>query len=457
MEEQKLQSFTMTNLACEIRKVIKIPHKLIFDELKQYVRPRLDYLNGLGRKRKVYFWFEESYVESEWKDMVSQHYVNTSYKIDSTVMRVHLTLTDEIGQISEKNYVGCFTLRNINEIRIMLSFIYPNWEITNYDGETIYVMSYRKTVHLGGKEITYHTYPLFVQDNAMLRCAQACLVSMSKYLNEKYHYNKVKVSNITRVISYKKMKLVPSWGLDPVQMLQVLAYYKIPVRYNIYSKDSDCEFFFQILNYTIESAIPVILGITIEDKNGNPGRHVIQIIGHVGTGEGRAYVIYDDSGYYLESIEEKGFVGVVTREQLIDVMVRQKSCIIYPVHERVYVLYDSLKKRLHALFENIPILTEMRDIYQENLTRYLLVDNRELKKFLKDNSTNASASVKEEVERVLVLNLPHYVWYCEVPAGGYYIIFLADPTYNEATTKNIFINKKMIIISAQFGLLNYGN
>lgn len=72
--EKELQSFTMTNLAKHVCKVVKMPQNKVFQELKSYIQPRLDYLNGIRRKIKIYFLFEESYVETEWKDMVAQHF-----------------------------------------------------------------------------------------------------------------------------------------------------------------------------------------------------------------------------------------------------------------------------------------------------------------------------------------------------------------------------------------------
>lgn len=460
MEEQKLQSFTMTNLAHAVCRVTKLPYRQTFNELKQYIQPRLDYLNGLKRSIKVYFLFEDSYVETEWKDMIGLHYLNTSYHVKNTVMRVHLFLTDKLSEVTSRCYAGCFTLRNIDEVRIMLSFIYPNWEITNWQKKPMYVMTYRKKVHIEGREIEFHTYPLFVQDNATVRCAQACLVSMSTYLHMKYDYNKIKVANITQAVHSKKIKLFPSWGLDPAQMLEVLEFYKIPVGYNVYSDEKDADYFFRIIDYTIESALPVILGVSITDENAGTSRHVIQIIGHADDREKRYYTIYDDSGCYLKKLGANGFVGVVTREQLMSVIVPKKSCIIYPIHERVYVLYDSLMKRLKGLFDKMAILKELEEegLCSWEKVRCFVADNREVKEFLRENALNSSmlpASVREEVRRIASMDMPHYLWYCEVPIRDCYMIFMANPTYNVSTTKNIFINEEAVIVKEQLGLLNY--
>lgn len=457
---EELQSFTMTNLTRYLCKTVKMPHKKVFQELKKYVQPRLDYLNGFGRSIKVYFLFEESYVEPEWKDMVAQHYLNTSYRVSNTVMRVHLFMTNQLSKVNEKNYAGCFTLRHIDEVRIMLSFIYPNWENVSYEGKRTYVMTYLKKVHIGGKEIAYHTYPLFVQDNALLGCAQACLVSMSKYLNEKYSYNKIAISSISKAVHYHKVKLIPTGGLKPLQMLEVLDYHNIPVRFNLFADDSDVDYFIQIINCTIESALPVLLGITVRDDKGNSGNHVIQIIGHSGEGLQRRYMVYDDSGFYLKSIKSVGFVDMISEEQLKEALTTERSCIIYPIHERAYLLYDNVKNRLRYLFEKVPVLKLLKQegVCDEKEARCFLVDNREVKNFIIQNirdNGNVQTRIREEVTKILSADAPHYLWYCEIKANNQYIIFLADPTFNKSTTKSIFLNNIPLITDKQFGLLNY--
>lgn len=457
---EELQSFTMTNLARYICKTVKMPHTKVFQELKKYVQPRLEYMNGTSRSIGVYFFFEESYVEPEWKEMIAQHYLNTSYRVNNTVMRVHLLLTNKLSEVNEKSYVGCFTLRHIDEVRIMLSFIYPNWEIVSHKEKLPCVMSYLKKVHIEGKEVAYHTYPLFVQDNALLGCAQACLVSMSKYLNEKYRYNKIAISSMAKAVHYHKVKLIPTGGLKPLQMLEVLDYHNIPVRFNVFAEDSDVDDFVQIIDCTIESALPVLLGTMVRDDKDNVSNHVIQIIGHSGEGLQRQYMVYDDSGFYLKSIGNNGFVGMISEKQLREALTTDQSCIIYPIHERAYLLYDNIKNRLRYLFEKMPVLQGLKQegVCDERNARCFLVDNREVKKFIIQNirdNEKIPMRFREEATKILCLDAPHYLWYCEIKTNNQYIVFLADPTFNRSTTKSIFLNNIPLIVEKQLGLLNY--
>ena len=226
-ENSGLQKFNRTNLFKAIKTVMNIDATILRQELKQFIWPRLDFLHGKRQERR-FFLFEEDYVETEWKDMISVHYINTSYHVQNTVMRVHIFLNNEI---SDGSYGGFFTLRKINEARIMLSFIYPNWTNVVYNNVSLYVMTYAKQVHIQGKELRMRTYPLFVQDNITVACAQADIISMTKYLHNKFDSNMLRIKTLESAYSIKKTKMFPTTGLNPIQMLQVFSSCDISVNY----------------------------------------------------------------------------------------------------------------------------------------------------------------------------------------------------------------------------------
>ncbi len=450
----ELQTLNMTNLAKTVGKYVDIKPKRIRAELKEYILPRLDFLGGIHRRTQRYFVIEEGYVEPEWKDMVSIHYINTSYQTQGRVMRVHVFRAKEM---SEKSYAGCFTLRMINEVRLMLSFIYPNWSIVNCDNKRLNVMSYLKTVNVSGHEFAFYTYPLFVQDNITVTCAQACLISMSRYLHYKYDYNSIRLLEINEAFHSEKTKLFPSPGLGPKQMLEILNSYNISVGYMVYKEG--CKFK-EYMDYTLESGLPVIIGVTLESEENREVRHVIQVIGHVRDMKERTYVIYDDSGCYIRSQDgEGGFVTAVTWDELKKVIKERKSFIIYPIHERVYILYDSFQQILKNMVNEVAVYKELwnQGICNFDSARILLADNRDVKKFLKKAVNGAELYLKDfgdEIEKLMERDMPHYLWYCEVPIEDAYLIFLADPTYSRVTTRNIFLNSFPIVTKEQLSLLS---
>ena len=351
--------------------------------------------------------------------MLSVHYINTSYEVKNTVIWVHVFLGKEISQ---QAYGGFFTLRKIDEPGIMLSYIYPNWSVLYSNGSLLNVMTYKKKVHILGNEFTYSTYPLFVQDNNTIACAEASMISMSQYLHHKFDYNKIRILDLGKAYSSGKTKLYPASGL------------------------------------------PVILGLSVPEKGKKDKLHIVQVIGH--TKQDRMhYVIYDDSGFFLKNgLNYNGFVLGVGWEELKKFIKTKNSFLIYPIHEKVYIPYETFKSRFRDTFNSLKSLKRMEreNINLENV-RYLLADNREVKKFLREDVEKGSlteAIVLEEEKRLLETDMPHYLWVCEIPVKNVseeteYLFFFANPTYSRVTMKNIFINKIPVLHKEQFGLLSY--
>lgn len=457
INESGLQKFNRTNLFKAIKQVVSIDDAILRKELKKFIWPRLDFLHG-KRQESRFFLFEEEYVETEWKDMISVHYINTSYHVQNTVMRVHLFLDDEI---SNQSYCGFFTLRKIDEARIMLSFIYPNWENVVYNGVSLYVMTYTKRVHIRGQELLMHTYPLFVQDNITVACAQADIISMTKYLHNKFDYNLFRIRNLESAYSIKKTKMFPTTGLNPIQMLQVFSSCGISVNY-LTIKENDSQertaLYRSYVDYSIESAIPILIGGRIRDKDGHYSKHVVQIIGHTKQSREK-YIVYDDSGFLIRTTTESdGFVKVMSWDDLYGSISNGESFLISPIHEKVYLTYDNIRELLRLRYLSIEKLREFEETKISFLadTRYLLADNRIVKKFLRGKLEDQSLITSEiqQIQRVLKINMPHYVWYCEVPLKNGFLLFIADPTYGKDTTHNIFYCEALYC-DVQLSLLSY--
>ncbi len=459
-KKELFKKFNRTNLARDISHAVSIKENILRKEIKEYIWPRLDFLHG-SNKEKVYYIFEESYTETEWKDMISVHYINTSYNVKNTVMRVHLF---GLPELKSDYYIGFFTLRKIDETQIMLSYIFPNWNNIRNEGQKLCVMSYKKSVHIMGKELWFHTYPLFVQDNITVACSQADIISLTLYLHHKYDYRRIRILDLNKSFSFRKKKLFPTAGLSPTQMIEIFNSYDIPIGYFATAEHSGkelslTEIYYNYIDYIIESGLPIILGMSIKNFEERQQSHVVQIIGH--TQQNRdEYIIYDDSGYFLKnSLNISGFVATVTWEQLKEHL-DKKSFILYPIHEKVYMMYDDFKKAFDHLFRNSLELVNLegKGLLDRNKTRYLLADNRIVKRYLKDKVLpidKPNESLNEEIYRLLELDMPHYVWLCEVKIEGGFFVFIADPTLWKLTKKNIFYNTIPIFSNEHFGLLNY--
>lgn len=465
--EEPLRKLNTKNLAKAISIVTGIEEKQTEKDVERFIVPRLDFMFGGGDN--LYFIFEDSYVETEWKDMISVHYINTSYTVSSTVMRVHLFLTNDVAQ---EYYAGCFTLRTLDDVRFMLSYIYPNWKmISANSGDESYVMTYKKKVHFRGREVEFSTYPLFVQDNAVVTCAEASMVSMTKYLHAKYDYNKIRILNLAKSYITGKTKLFPSKGLNPAQMMEVFNYYNIPMECTIcHGEPEELQAY---IDFCLESAIPVLLGVSIENGRGAVNKHVVQIIGHTLSTESgkKRYTIYDDSGYFIRSFGMDGFVkAILWKDIRAKIMGKagegqknkkegRKSFVMYPMHERVYISFKDIKD----VFQDLETRMKVEEILEKTgkkiiNRRIFLVDNAVLKDFLNntielDTTLGDREQMEKEIDTINNKSLPHYLWYCEFQSGDCNLIFFADPTYNNKTTKDIIINHTPIISKNVLGLL----
>lgn len=456
-----IKKFNVDNLSEDIARITLVDKERAKKEIIQYIWPRLDLLHSDKEDEDRYYILEEDYVETEWKDMISIHYINTSYHVDNSVIRIHLFLEDEV---EDDAYIGFFTLRKINEPRVMLSYIYPNWEKIEYLSEKVYVMTYKKYVHISGKEIGFHTYPLFVQDNSTVACAQADIIAMSKYLHNKFDYNKIRIADMVNSYTYQRTKIFPTNGLNAVQMLQVFDTYNIPIRYTAFKNKpnmnteeitAELKSFKDYIDYSVESAIPVLLGVSLIE-NDKLRKHVVQIIGHTSQAHDN-YVIYDDSGVFLNNVVgEKGFVGAVNWDKLKKIIALKTSFIICPIHEKVYLYHEDIERRLTYQIYNINNLKNLVDKNIIKKIRYVLVDNRQIKHFLAVIMEFSNIeSVKKEISKLLMHSMPHYVWYCEIPLKEGYFIYIADPTYNRATLGDVFLNDIPIYSDEQLALLDY--
>ena len=210
-------------------------------------------------------------------------------------------------------------------------------------------MTYAKKVHIQGKELQMYTYPLFVQDNITVACAQADIISMTKYLHNKFDSNMLRIKTLESAYSIKKTKMFPTTGLNPIQMLQVFSSCDISVNY-LTIKGNDTEeriaLYRNYVDYSVESAIPVLIGGQIRNKEGYYSKHVVQIIGHTKQYRDK-YVVYDDSGFLIRSATASdGFVKVMDWDELYASISNGDSFLISPIHEKVYLTYDNIRMLL---------------------------------------------------------------------------------------------------------------
>lgn len=381
------------------------------DHIEEDIIPVLGPLYELAR----FFLLEDSYTEREWKDMVSLHYINTSYRPRGSVLRVHFLFNETLN---ESSYFGFVTFRPISESRVSLSFIYPNFsailrQLEHTFSKSLYVMTYDKKVHIKDKEIRINTFPFFHQDGMVTRCAHADILMVTKFLNKVWGTKEITIQDMFNDYEFLRTKSIPAEGLLIYHISEIFYNNKILIDIKPCEKNKS-EDFRDLVDSYIESNIPIILKIQ-ED-------HVITMIGHSLSGERKKdYIVYDDSGAFIEKISptnpppSRAFFNIVGwdkfEKELKLTEEKKESYLIAPELDRTFVPYEDLRENYQDhVFPNIK---KQHIILDSGSPRFLVVDSSKLKCFLVKNIKDFLYG-KNEFELFINQNLPHFLWYGEI-------------------------------------------
>lgn len=417
---------------------------------KKNVTDRISIIYDLAN----YIAIEENYVEPEWKEMIANHYVHSAYSstLKQSVIRIHFLSQKDF---SEENYLGFITLRPLEEIAIALSFIYVNWKHKIYSNRVSYVMTYQKEIHFMGKSIMIETYPFFAQDSIVTCCADANVIMLAKYFNNKFNLTSTeKMGSVFKKPS--KIHRLPK-RVDSTLLQDMLTNIGISFRMLgfCHAKEFDDDKWYMIQKYIdayIESGLPVILGID---------GHVVQLIGHINNIDDidRKYIVYDDSGHLeklcLEKCEKNKhkFSYILNINNIKEYFRNAKSdnfFILLSEHERVYIDFERYQFFLTEYLLQYSVLDDKNEsiishIFSENKVindnvhfRTMLVDNSILKCFLMQQKSKEQEKL---INKLLKRGLTHYLWYTEINVDNKKFCLCADPTmyYNTIDIEKLFL------------------
>ena len=422
-----------------------IQEKIVFE-----VNPD-DFRQNIERKiwpllcQTSFFIVEDTYTETEWKDMIAEHYIHTKYTTIPTVVRVHLfTANEEI----KESYLGCFTLRKINNPDIIMSFIYPNWNVLKLDDKEFmdcYLITAKKRIHIYAEEIEIQTTPYFVQDGIVTSCAHASMVMLINFLNLKFGYKRIRVKDINQ--SYiNREKLFPTKGLLLDQVMEVLTnnginIEKCGIKTKNTSEEEQKDIEEQVKSY-LRSGFPVMLGIE---------NHLVLIVGFKENTD--EFLFLDDSGALIHSINKEkyenqdteydSFISICSWKYIFKTEKNDDLVqLLLPMHERIYSDCEDVSYRCSILERNIGLDEDTEStVYKIENKRFFIVDNVVCKKFVNENIMDREFS-EELLNEFICQEQPHYLWCYEFEYSGQIYIIFINTTYNiESDGNNIYINK----------------
>lgn len=449
-------------------------------------------------EKAKYVNIEKSYVETEWKDLISLHYINTTYanELKNRVIRVHF-FKEKV--CSEDNYVGFITLRPIQEMQIALSYVIVNWNAilahASKKDEKSQMVTYNKRVHCMGKELFIKTYPLLVQDSIVTCCVDVNLITLTRFLSHKGMTKKLSIKDMCGedinggcpkyltegyISNFCKEKKIPL-KLSTIDVSQLEdekqdldeEKQKEPGLVTVLTKKGMIAY----INAYLNSNLPVFLC---------GAGHVVQIVGYIEHGKEKRHIIFDDSGsrdpqklpkekgrciynvdlykYLYENNDADDDMGIT-----IGVPTFERVYIDYPYYETF--LFSKLRKladkngRIFSkkLFESDGNYTKGVKIMScliecSTLMQHLRKNLEEIKQVM-DTSVNESEDIIENqiaiVENLEKVPMPHYVWYTEVTLDRESCFALcADPTRYYVTDHpgKVFFNgdEEVILIFKPF-------
>lgn len=251
-----------------------------------------------------YVSIEFSYVETEWKDMISLHYINTTYaaKLLPRTIRVHF-FTANI--CSSNNYLGFITLRPIEELQIALSYVFVNWDLLKPENAICKFVGYEKKIHCFGEELVIYTYPLLTQDTIVTCCADVNIITLSRFLAHKFGGKKLEIRDICgddynvvypRQVTAQRFEELCSKMHIPFKTQNIYLHvlesnvsietFRQPnlVAPYIRTRDDIMEY----IDAYLDSNLPVVIFI---------GGHVMQLVGYRYKSNNKEYLVLDDSGF----------------------------------------------------------------------------------------------------------------------------------------------------------------
>ena len=435
------------------------------DEHSQVIENIVHHLKDLGVVSCV---LEEPYIDRDYSADYVYYYAKTFREYSRHCKRVHFFSKDvtqllqevrsseqirEFRKIAQTNYCGFCVIRPLPSSPVGRTVLKSERSgCKNTEPKVTCRASFN--ANLLGIRLTVLGTAYLQQDSRVGACAQIAIWMGLRHMHARYGYNWVSVADITRLATpiapYEAVSLpAGSDFLTSERMLRAIS----EAGYQPLCFNGD-DIGNAILPY-VESGIPVILGLDIEEDVG----HAVTVVGRIFAKQSSpteqaidyvvAYIVHDDQGGPFMSLPMRRSVdNPITRS---DVMVNCSTTVgdrflniadnakfaVALMSPRVYstaaAAEVSAQDRIYSSLEQIPtirrvlvecqlpvnerLLNELHEAYQEN--RVVLRTYLTSASGYRRHITEGSAS--DELKAALIeLHLPHFTWITEISTTDSY-------------------------------------
>lgn len=423
---------------------IKFNVKSKAEFLEQLATPKdkriLDLVGAL--KENLTFVYEKPYIDKVFRDSYYTYFASKHKSIKRDCIRISIFegsfneadffTGDKKSQI-QSAYLGFFVLRPTKGKFLGRSLISPK----AFFQQSFLTCLVKVKTQLFGIPLEVHAFPHSSQDSHTITCAETTIWAIMEYFGNRYpEYKPTLPSEITKVLSASYThRVYPSEGLTAIQISKALKEFNFGVVTYSYKKDNpDQSELFRTISTYIESGIPVILSVTTEFSLG----HAVIACGHeeinfstekeVDTAfEDCDPILISEKRIYETSALKKRFLFIDDNrpQYVLESLLKPFSSytdskfqsgsiknLIVPLYSKIYL--D--ERRAQALFTEILSHSEFGLVKNflsppEKMTRRVfLTSSRSYKKFVFE-----SPSYSDLNKRILLsLNLPKFIWICEL-------------------------------------------
>lgn len=420
----------------------------VASRLINYIKKHPEFSNKLGMSCLI----EEDYIDKDYLIDYSMFYSRCFSDIGRKTRRIHFfnTKPSDLKSRIEKIYNNSNLEKEILELnKLYFGFIVkkptPNGSIgrsvmkkypsnANNGDERHLEVYCLNHVNIHGIALKIESLPYQEQDHAVSACATISIWTALKALEEKFHTSLALAPSEITNFAYESSSIFdsprfPNDGLNLYQMVNVFA--KLGYEVIVYELNKICEdkqFIQDIIMGYLSYGLPIIASLDIHSKNGEIDGHATVISGYRLNGKKKISQLYvhDDQITAYSSVEfkrgdfrnwrndwcvTKGYKKVTLDSFLIPLYHKIRLPFTF-----IYTKY--IKDFRKALGQYGCVITPLlRDVnlYKQEIIKELL----------------PTATLKDEIKKILIKPLPRYFWIIRVSTndGAPLVDLLLDATH----------------------------
>ena len=421
----------------------------------------LNYVNKKLKSKTVII--EKDYICKDFRDEYAALYSKTFQVYSDRCLRIHFfkskfSKINDILNISDSEYLGFSVIRPIHVQEVGKTII-RGWKDDHIKNHFYPLCEGDYKAHIMGREFTFQGMPFIQQDSMVMVCAHSAIWMSSRYMSA---INRTSIALPSQIslyasqVSSSSSRHLPSESLNDEQIISVFQKMGFSPYYERKNPKSSINEFKVIADSYpyLESKLPVILGV--DD-------HVVTIVGHTFDPKPKiveeyvkykketnnltplssdlwinGLLIHDDATgpYRLLPRNDKNKNNLSKNDNYKDLIhpqytFRSVDSVLVPLPRSVFVLHEHVKHTTDAHLQvtikdhlsKFP-KSEIRNCLNLDknnplVTRFYLTSSTSYKHAMRKQTLFDSDLSKELVEAYECLDMPQYIWICEITTREY--------------------------------------